>query len=46
MENRGFLFYCTLTYSFLIAYMKDIHLSVEAYHPKKYNAVWERKLTQ
>ena len=33
LENRGFLVYCTLTYSFLTAYIKGIHLSVKAYHP-------------
>ena len=46
MEKSGFLVQCTLTYFFLIDYMKGIHLSVEAYHPNKDNDGWERKLLQ
>ena len=42
LEKRGFLVYCTLTYYFLTAYMKVIHLSVDVYCPNKDNGGWER----
>ena len=37
LENRGFLVYYTLKYSFFTAYTKGIHLSVEAYCPQNNN---------
>ena len=46
LEKRVFLVYCTLTCSFLAAYVKVIHLSVKAHLPQKYNEVWERELLQ
>ena len=46
LGKRGFLVYCTLTYSFLKAYMKVIHLSVETYLPNKDNEGWKRELIQ
>ena len=46
MEKRGLLVYCTLINSFVTAYTKGIHISVEAYCPNKDNEGWERKLIQ
>ena len=37
----GFVVYCTITYSFLTAFKKGIHISVEAYLPKNDNEGWE-----
>ena len=46
LENRGFLVYCTITYSLITACKKGIKLSVEEYRPKKDNGGWERELIQ
>ena len=44
MEKRGLLVYCTLINSFVTAYTKGIHISVEAYCPNKENEGSEHEL--
>ena len=44
LEKHGLLVYCTITYSFLIADMKVMHLSVEAYRSNNETEDWEHEL--